>query len=107
MDIVHNATQICTALGFIIIGIGGTWWYMRDKAIISSGPGVTFNLYFRYFVVFALLGGIIGRLAGTLIGHGLNLAIQYWYIVLIIVVMVGYFIKKGNTEKDQNESGNE
>ena len=97
MDYVEGARKLFQFLGFFIVGLGGTYWYMKDKAIITSGPGSTFGLYFKYFIVFALLGGLLGSLIGTLIGHGIGLVVEYWYVVAIVIGIGVLALKKSKT----------
>lgn len=57
---------ICVGLGILIFAIGGPIWYLKDKTIISTGPGATFDLYLRYAVPFGFVGGILGLVIGAL-----------------------------------------
>ena len=100
MDIVKDIRGICTLLGFIVVGLGGTYWYMKDKQIISSGPGATLDLYFKCFAFFGVIGGIAGGIIGELLGQGISLIIQYWYILLAIVAVGILWVKKGRNIED-------
>lgn len=86
-------------LGVLIFGIGGPIWYLKDKTIITTGPGATFELYLKYAVPFGFVGGLLGFIIGYLFGSVIVIALTYWYIVAIIAGVIAYNITGDNVNK--------
>ena len=87
-------------LGALIFAIVGPIWYLKDKTIISTGPGATFDLYLKYTVPFGVVGAILGLAIGALFGFVIEAILTYWYIVAIIAGAIVYRV----TENDVNKS---
>ena len=57
----------CMIVGALLVGIVGTYNYMRDKTVVSTGVGATFDLYWKIFATFLAIGGAIGYFIGTIL----------------------------------------
>ena len=78
----------------ILVGIVGTYLYMKDKTIISTGIVATINLYWKTFVFFLVVGFCISMaIAAILVTVGL-------YIALGLGAIAIFFAVRGNKEVD-------
>ena len=92
-------------LGFFGIGVLGTYFSVKDKVIISSGPGATFDLYWKYFAVWAVIGGLIGGAVGMMFGWVINLIIDN--IEAVVILGIGayiYFFEDKKKEEPSSET---
>ena len=64
-------------IGFFIIGILGTYLSVKDKVIISSDPGATFDLYLTYFGLWAVTGALVGYSIGLIFGLVVDFIIDH------------------------------
>lgn len=87
-------------LGLLVVGFGGTYWYLKDKILISSGPGALFDfVVWKCFGTFAVVGAIVGYIAGGLLGSLIVWVLGYWYILAIAAGWVAYILTGKNMNK--------
>ena len=94
-------------LGFFGIGILGTYLSVKDKVIISSGPGATFDLYWKYFAVWAVIGGLIGGAVGVMFGWVIDFIIGHIEAIVIFGICAYIFFFEDKKKKDEEEPSSE
>ena len=72
-----------------LVGIAGTIWYMKDKAVISSGPSATMGLYWKTFIFFFLPAYFILYAIGTFI---LKLLASLGLILAIVIAIGAIYV---------------
>ena len=78
---------ICMIVGALFIGIGGMYWYTKDKVVVSTGAGATFDLYWKTFCTFAAIGGGIGWFIGGILNElGVYIAAGLGIIAILLAV---------------------
>lgn len=82
------------ALCAILIGIVGTYFYMKDKTVIATSIGAKFDLYWKVFGFFFVIGGITGIIVLVFLKEfGVYIALGLGAITILFAV-------RGNKEVD-------
>lgn len=87
-------------LGLLVVGFGGTYWYLKDKILISSGPGALFDfVVWKCFGTFAVIGALVGYIAGGLLGSLIVWVLGFWYILALVAGWIAYIVTGKNMNK--------
>ena len=89
-----------------MFGLVGTYLYMKDKTIISTGIGATIDLYWKTFVFFLVVGFCLGMaIAAILVTVGVYIALGLGTIAIFFAVRGNKEVDAGAQQKQYNLAG--
>lgn len=94
------------ALCAILTGIVGTYFYMKDKTVIATSIGAKFDLYWKVFGFFFVLGGITGMIVLVFLKEfGVYIALGLGAIAILFAVRGNKEVDAGARQKQYNLAG--
>ena len=93
---------LCAAL----TGIVGTYFYMKDKTVIATSIGAKFDLYWKVFGFFFVLGGITSMIVLVFLKEfGIYVALGLGAIAIFFAVRGNKEVDAGARQKQYNLAG--
>ena len=94
------------ALCAVLTGIVGTYFYMKDKTVIATSIGAKFDLYWKVFGFFLVLGGITSMIVLVFLKEfGVYIALGLGAIAIFFAMSGNKEVDAGARQKQYNLAG--
>lgn len=81
-----------------------TYWYMKDKILIHSGPTSQFDAILKVWVFMMVVSAAIWAAIGWILGGVFSFIKEYGVYILGAVAVIIFFNSKNSTQNSTNES---